>query len=411
MSRTSRSRPGPALHRTPRDLRPRLETLLIDWRAPAARRSTWPRRSPEGVAPAAHPHPGPQVTAIADESLVRPRPGHRTDRADRRGGAARRAQRRAHRPDARHRPDHPGRAGPDHPRRRSRRARRPGRPGHRQDRGRAAPGGLPALHPPRAAGPQRACWSSARTPRSCATSTRCCPRSARPASSWPTVGSLCPGIAGAPRRQTPEVAEVKGDCVDGRRRRRGGEARPAALARRAEPSEVEASRLRCTGRTSTRRAQPGAVSRAAAQRGPGRLRRATVLEALARRYADQLGENVARRRQPARPADVDALRDESPPSPRAGQPSTRCGRALTAGGGCCATCSPPPTRSTRWRRGCPRRAGAAAPGTARRLDAGRRPAARRGRRAARRRRVAPSRRRAEARDGPRRCEYAAGCWT
>ena len=78
-------------------------------------------------------------------------------RADRRGRAARRAERRPHRPDARHRRDHPGRAGPDHPRRPRRRAGRPGRPRHRQDRGRAAPRGLPALHPPRAAGHAAAC--------------------------------------------------------------------------------------------------------------------------------------------------------------------------------------------------------------------------------------------------------------
>ena len=60
-----------------------------------------------------------------------------------------------HRPDDRHRPHHPGRAGPDHPRRPPRGPRRPGRPGHRQDRRRPAPRRLPALHPPRAAGPQR----------------------------------------------------------------------------------------------------------------------------------------------------------------------------------------------------------------------------------------------------------------
>ena len=38
-----------------------------------------------------------------------------------------------------------------------RRAGRAGRPGHRQDRGRAAPGGVPALHPPASSSTRRAC--------------------------------------------------------------------------------------------------------------------------------------------------------------------------------------------------------------------------------------------------------------
>ena len=56
---------------------------------------------------------------------------------------------------ARHRRHHPGRAGRGHPVQAVRRAGGAGRPGHRQDRGRAAPGGVPALHLPRAAGPPR----------------------------------------------------------------------------------------------------------------------------------------------------------------------------------------------------------------------------------------------------------------
>ena len=56
-----------------------------------------------------------------------------------------------HRPDARHRRDHPGRTGPDDPVHTGRSAGRPGWPRHRQDGGGAAPGRVPALHPPRAA--------------------------------------------------------------------------------------------------------------------------------------------------------------------------------------------------------------------------------------------------------------------
>ena len=55
---------------------------------------------------------------------------------------------RAHRPDGRRRRHHPGRAGPGDPRRPAGRAGRAGRPRHRQDRRRAAPRRLPALHPP-----------------------------------------------------------------------------------------------------------------------------------------------------------------------------------------------------------------------------------------------------------------------
>ncbi len=54
----------------------------------------------------------------------------------------------AHRPDGRHRRDHPGRAGPDHPRPARGRPRRRRGPGLREDGGRTAPCGLSALHAP-----------------------------------------------------------------------------------------------------------------------------------------------------------------------------------------------------------------------------------------------------------------------
>ena len=72
-----------------------------------------------------------------------------------RSGAARRAEGAARVDDARHRDDDPGRAGRDHPAAALRRRRDRGRPRDREDRGRAAPRRLPALHPSRAAGPQR----------------------------------------------------------------------------------------------------------------------------------------------------------------------------------------------------------------------------------------------------------------
>ena len=78
---------------------------------------------------------GRTVVSIADETLDLDDPDVAAAvRPGRRVGAARRAERHAHRPDDRHRPHHPGRAGPDHPRRRtaaswsSRAGRAPARP-------------------------------------------------------------------------------------------------------------------------------------------------------------------------------------------------------------------------------------------------------------------------------------------
>ena len=65
----------------------------------------------------------------------------------------------------------------------ARRARRPGRPRHRQDRRGPAPRRLPPLHATGSRSKARACSSSAPTGCSSATSSRCCRRSARPASS------------------------------------------------------------------------------------------------------------------------------------------------------------------------------------------------------------------------------------
>ncbi len=99
------------------------------------------------------------------------------------GGGRRRAARRArpgaHRTDARHRRHHPGRAGRSHPRRPRRHPRRLRRPGHRQDRRRAAPRRVPALHAPQASGVAGRAARRARARSSCATSTRCSRRSVK----------------------------------------------------------------------------------------------------------------------------------------------------------------------------------------------------------------------------------------
>ena len=133
------------------------DSLLIDWRAPAA--------AVFYQATAAEPHDvvrrrvlrcaGPQVVGVEDELLdaeAGDRPAdHRRGRAD--GAALPRP-----RPlDALDRRDHPGRAGQGDPRARQGRRLDLRRPRHRQDGRRAAPRGVPPLHrPPPLRGRRRA---------------------------------------------------------------------------------------------------------------------------------------------------------------------------------------------------------------------------------------------------------------
>ena len=87
---------------------------------------------------------------------------------------------------------------------------RPGRPGHRQDGGGPAPGRLPALHPPLPPGDAKACWWSGPTRPSCATSSTCCRRSARAASSC-RRSMACLGALGPTGTTSEEMAALKGD--------------------------------------------------------------------------------------------------------------------------------------------------------------------------------------------------------
>ena len=136
-------------------------SLLMDWRAPAARPFyTATAASPEGIRRRRHLRTRRrEVTAHRRRDprpRRRPRRGRRAgQRAHQRGRAARRGGRAPHRADGRHRRHDPGRAGRDHPVEAVGRARGAGRPRHRQDRRGAAPRRLPALHPPRPAGPPR----------------------------------------------------------------------------------------------------------------------------------------------------------------------------------------------------------------------------------------------------------------
>ena len=112
----------------------------------------------------------------------------------RRGRAARGARRRPHRPDARHRRHHPGRAGPGDPRAAAGVLVVQGGPGTGKTAvalHRAAY--LLYTHRERLARP--ACWSSARTSGSCATSTQVLPSLGEAeASCWSTPGRLYPGV-------------------------------------------------------------------------------------------------------------------------------------------------------------------------------------------------------------------------
>ena len=156
------------------------QQLLVDWRAPAAA-AVLPGDGRRAAGRRAAPAPGhraaARVVGIDDEVLDL----DALERRRRRPSSP--ARGRCCAPSTRTGPG--GCATSSPPSRREqdrvirvaagRRPGRPGRPRHRQDGGRPAPRGLPALHAPRAASPAAACWSSGRTRCSCATSSRSCP--------------------------------------------------------------------------------------------------------------------------------------------------------------------------------------------------------------------------------------------
>ena len=152
----ARRGPEAALHRPDRAAR-RAPRLAAHRLAGAGGRGVLPgdrRRAPSAsYAAGCCARPGPRVVGVEDELLDSEAlaeleadgvelPDRRRGRAD--GPAV--AGPRPH--DALHRRDHPGRAGPGDPRPQPRRRLDQRWPGHRQDRGRAAPRGLPALHRP-----------------------------------------------------------------------------------------------------------------------------------------------------------------------------------------------------------------------------------------------------------------------
>ena len=177
-----RARHDPVLHRPHLGHRRRPHPA---GRSTGARRSPSPstgrpRSSPWASPAAATSRPTAGASSASTTRCSTPTPPSRVGVHRRgRGRAARRARPGAHRPDARHRRHHPGRAGRGDPRRHRR------HPGGR----RAAP--APARPPSRCTAPRtsstrtasgsrrRACCWSGRARSSCATSTRCSRRSAR----------------------------------------------------------------------------------------------------------------------------------------------------------------------------------------------------------------------------------------
>ena len=190
------------------------QQLLVDWRAPAASafyQAT--AAAPQGVARRRHlatrgrtvDRPRRRAARRRGAAAGGPRRGRRRGRADER------AHRAPHRPDARHRRHPAGGAGPRRPLAAGRRPGRPGRPGHRQDRRRAAPRGLPAVHPPRPHRPQRRARRSALRRCSSVTSSRCCRASARPASCCSRPASCSPASRGR-RRNGPRWPWSRATC-------------------------------------------------------------------------------------------------------------------------------------------------------------------------------------------------------
>ena len=197
------------------------EPMVLDWRAPLSR--TFYRASV--ARPAGRRDPAPvrvrqsgELTSFEDEHLDRGEElGTSSRDPDRRDRAA------ARRADARHRRHHPARAGRAGPRRAGRDDLRAGRARHRQDRGRPAPGRVPALPAPGAAAPLRRADRRAEPRRSCATSRRCCRPSARSRCEQATVDEL---IARVPVRGSRRAGGGRAQA----RRADGRGAAPGAVA-------------------------------------------------------------------------------------------------------------------------------------------------------------------------------------
>ena len=316
--------------------------MVIDWRAPvslpfyrATRADADGRRAP---APVRLPARDADVVRGRGPHRSAPGPAIRLLRHPRAGDRA--AARRA---DARHRRHHPARAGRDRPLRPVAVDLRAGRSRHRQDGRRPAPGGVPAVRPPRAADPPGRDGGRAPTPASCATSATCCRRWARStrrsrrSPSWPSR-SLRERQREVvdPRRRARVRGHAQGRRADGR-----GAVEGAVVSRdHARPRGSSCRAVRGGGgwrRTRSRRSSPRCATAACGTAPRGRWCR--------RRWPTGSWCGWSWRATPrttgCRTPSPAASRSRTTP-PRCGRPSTRPGSC----GGCCPTPSsspPPPT--------------------------------------------------------------------
>ena len=164
-----------------------------------------------------------------------------------------------------------------------------GGPGHRQDRRRAAPGGISAVHAPRTAGQPRCAGRRTRTRRSCATSSRCCPALGETAVSLATVGTLFPGVR-ATSVDADRVATIKGDLAMAK-------VLAAAVADRQQlPGRGQTVRFEREELPLDRNLVINARRRARSSRQPhnraGRSSSREMINGLAAAYAGQLGAGI-----------------------------------------------------------------------------------------------------------------------
>ena len=179
-------------------------------------------------------------------------------------------------------------------------ARRPGRPGHRQDRGRAAPRGVPALHPPRAAEPRTACCSSGPNPLFLRYIEQVLPSLGETGVVLSTAGRALPRRQRGRTSRDADVAALKGDVRMARVLAR------AVRARQRVPNGSRRARRRQPAADPDARAtSPRARARARRSRKPHNLAREgflrDLLDLLAGRLASGIGTTLTER-QPRGPA-------------------------------------------------------------------------------------------------------------
>ena len=299
------------------------EPVLIDWRAPAARPfyAATPD-DPAGLVRRRHLYPRAHRCRARRRGL---RPGQAVPTADRAAWSARpRCWPRVRRRRTGRMSDIVATIQAEQDRiirsELRRRAGRAGRPGHRQDRGRAAPRRLPALHPPPHSWSAAACWSSARTRPSCATSSQVLPSLGETGVVLSTLGELFPGVERRGRDE-PEAAVVKGDLrmaeVLAPRRQRPA-AGPGRRLDRFDGVPITAAR---------RDAASGPATGPAASRRPHNVARGCSSRELLERARPGRGRRLGRH------LDADDLpyvrAAAAGTERRSGPRSTACGRSLT----------------------------------------------------------------------------------